>query len=111
MLLLHADTIDQDGGSPGVRDHDLLEAAVAMPRQEFGRAYFHTDLAVKAAACLFHIVLNHPFVDGNKQRAAVLSSLVFLRVNGVTRLPDPARLETTTRQAAAGEWSEDGLTR
>ncbi|MDF0666154.1 MAG: type II toxin-antitoxin system death-on-curing family toxin [Nitrospira sp.] len=108
VLLLHADTIEMDGGSHGVRDHGLLDAAVAMPRQQFGGTYLHEDLAAMAAAYLFHIAQNHPFLDGNK-RAAVLSALAFLKVNGSQPLPDPKGLEFVTLQVAAGEMGKDGL--
>jgi death-on-curing protein len=108
VLLLHADTIDIDGGLHGVRDHGLLDAAVAMPRQQFGSEYLHEDIPAMAAAYMYHIAQNHPFVDGNK-RAAVMSALVFLNVNGIERLPDPKELESTTLQVAAGEMSKDVL--
>lgn len=109
VLLLHTDTIDVDGGLPGVRDHGLLDAAVAMPRQRFGRDYLHEDLAAMAAAYLFHLAQNHPFVDGNK-RAAVMTALSFLVANGVTELPAPKGLEVSTLQVAAGELGKDALT-
>lgn len=110
VLLLHTDTIDIDGGSHGVRDHGLLDAAVAMPRQQFGGNYLHEDLAAMAAAYMFHIAKNHPFIDGNK-RAAVLSALAFLSVNGIQELPDPKDLESITFQVAAGELGKDVLTK
>lgn len=110
VLLLHTDTIDIDGGSHGVRDHGLLDAAVAMPRQQFGGEYLHEDVAAIAAAYMFHIAQNHPFVDGNK-RAAVLSALAFLSVNGIQELPDPKDLESITFQVAAGELGKDVLTK
>lgn len=110
VLLLHADTIDIDGGSHGIRDHGLLDAAVAMPRQQFGGAYLHEDMAAMAAAYLYHIAQNHPFVDGNK-RAAVMSALVFLKVNGIDDLPSPKDLELITLQVAAGELSKEKLTK
>lgn len=109
VLLLHTDTIDIDGGSHGVRDHGLLDAAVAMPRQQFGGKYLHKDVAAMAAAYMFHIAQNHPFVDGNK-RAAVLSALAFLTVNGIEELPEPKELEVVTLQVAAGELHKDELT-
>lgn len=109
VLLLHTDTIDIDGGSHGVRDHGLLDAAVAMPRQQFGGEYLHEDLPAMAAAYMFHIAQNHPFVDGNK-RAAVLSALAFLTVNGIEELPKPKELEVVTLQVAAGELHKDELT-
>lgn len=110
VLLLHTDTIDIDGGSHGVRDHGLLDAAVAMPRQQFGGDYLHEDLPAMAAAYMFHIAQNHPFVDGNK-RAAVLSALAFLSVNEIEKLPDPKDLESVTLQVAAGEMGKNSLTR
>jgi len=110
VLLLHADTIDSDGGSHGLRDHGLLDAAVAMPRQQFGGQFLHEGLAAMASAYLFHIAQNHPFVDGNK-RAAVMSALVFLRLNRAKRLPDPEELEATTRRVAASEMTKDELTK
>lgn len=109
VLFLHAETIEIDGGSPGVRDHGLLDAAVAMPRQQFGGTFLHEDLVAMAAAYFFHIAQNHPFVDGNK-RTAVMAAFSFLRVNGVEKLPAPHALEITTRQVAAGELSKDALT-
>lgn len=110
VLLIHADTIENDGGSHGVRDHGLLDAAVAMPRQQFGGSFLHEDIAAMAAAYLFHIAQNHPFVDGNK-RAAVISALVFLRINSVEQLPAPQELEATTRRVAAGELNKEALTK
>jgi len=110
VLLIHTDTIDIDGGSHGMRDHGLLDAAVAMPRQQFGGEYLHEDLPAMAAAYMFHIAQNHPFVDGNK-RTAVLSALAFLSVNGIEGLPDPKELESVTLQIAAGEMAKDVLMR
>jgi death-on-curing protein len=110
VLLLHADTIDTDGGSHGVRDHGLLDAAVAMPRQQFSGQFLHEDLAAMAAAYLFHIAQNHPFVDGNK-RAAVMSALAFLHVNNIATLPAPQELEVVTLRVAAGEMRKDELTK
>jgi death on curing protein len=108
VLLLHADTIDIDGGSQGVRDHGLLDAAVAMPRQQFNGEYLHADIPAMAAAYMFHIAQNHPFVDGNK-RTAILSALAFLTVNEIEGLPDPKDLESITLRVAAGELGKDAL--
>ena len=110
VLLLHADTIDVDGGSQGDRDHGLIDAAVAMPRQQFGGAFLHEDLAAMAAAYLFHIAQNHPFVDGNK-RTAVMSALAFLLANGIELSMAPQELEAMTLKVAAGELSKEKLTK
>ncbi|MBK9305582.1 MAG: type II toxin-antitoxin system death-on-curing family toxin [Nitrospira sp.] len=63
-----------------------------------------------AAALRFHIAQHHRFVDGNK-RAAVLSALAFLSVNGIEELPDQKELEIMTLQVAAGELVKDMLTK
>lgn len=110
VLLLHTDTVNTDGGSHGVRDHGLLDAAVAMPRQQFSGEFLHEDMAAMAAAYLFHIAQNHPFVDGNK-RTAVMSALAFLQVNDIDRSPEQDELEAITRQVAAGKLTKDALTK
>jgi death-on-curing protein len=83
VLELHAGVIDRHGGSPEIRDMGLLESALAVPRSGSLGVYFHADLHSMAAAYLFHIVKNHPFVDGNK-RTGALAAFVFLRLNGLT---------------------------
>ena len=80
VLAIHADQIRRYGGSHGVRDLGLLSSAVAMPQASFGGVYLHTSLAEMAAAYLFHIAQNHPFVDGNK-RAALAAALAFIWLN------------------------------
>ena len=64
----------------GVRDLGLLSSALAMPEASFGGLYLHPSLAEMAAAYLFHIAQNHPFIDGNK-RAALATALTFLWLN------------------------------
>lgn len=82
VLAIHAHQIQRYGGRPGLRDRGLLESALAMPRATFGGHELHESLAEKGAAYLFHLVKNHPFVDGNK-RVGLAVCLVFLRLNGV----------------------------
>ena len=79
-LLIHADQIRRYGGSHGVRDLGLLTAALAMPEASFGGVYLHPSLAEMAAAYLYHIARNHPFLDGNK-RAALATALAFVWLN------------------------------
>jgi death-on-curing protein len=69
------------GGKHVLRDRGLLESAVARPQASAFGADAYPDLAAKAAALLHPLVLNHPFIDGNK-RTAVLATLVFLDLNG-----------------------------
>ena len=82
VLALHADQIDRYGGSLGIRAVELLESALAVPAATFGSSYLHGDLHEMAAAYLFHLVKNHPFVDGNK-RTGLMAMLVFLGLNGL----------------------------
>ena len=86
----------------------LLESAVATPRQQMYGVELHPGLAAKAAGYLYHIAMNHAFFDGNK-RAAAMSALVFLRSNGVDRLPGPDDLEATTLGVAASRISKSEL--
>ena len=72
--------IEAYGGDSGVRDSGLLESAVAQPQASFGGKYLHTFPFEMAAAYLYHLVMNHPFVDGNK-RIGLESALIFLEIN------------------------------
>jgi death-on-curing protein len=79
---IHAEVLAAHGGSPGIRDEALLESAVNAPQASMmGRPVFEDPLEI-AAAYLFYICRNHPFIDGNK-RAALATCLVFLSENGL----------------------------
>ena len=82
ILTLHANQVDLYGGEHGVRDLGLLESAIAQPRATFGGESLHKDVFEMAAAYLFHLVQNHPFLDGNK-RAGAVAALAFLEFNGI----------------------------
>ena len=82
VLQIHADQLERYGGLSGLRDHGLLLSAVAMPRSTYGGEFLHGDLLAMAAAYLFHITRNHPFVDGNKRTGAA-AALVFLALHGI----------------------------
>lgn len=105
VLEIHRDQIQRYGGAPGIRDMGLLRSALAMPSAGFGDSYAHEDLCAMAAAYLFHISRNHPFVDGNK-RVATVSALVFLALNGVEVEIADADLEAAVVAVAAGEWDK-----
>jgi len=91
VLVLHDIQLDRFGGLQGVRDVGLLESALAMPSAGFGEHYVHNDTFEMAAAYLFHLVKNHPFIDGNK-RVGFHAAYVFLHLNGyiLEMLPDEA---------------------
>ena len=82
VVSINIDQVNRYGGLSGVRDEGLLLSALAMPQIGFGDEYAHRDLFEMAAAYLFHIVKNHPFVDGNKRVGAV-TARIFLALNGV----------------------------
>lgn len=86
IIAIHAEVLAAHGGRPGVRDRGLLESAVAAPQASFGGEPLLQDPVEIAAAYLFYLCRNHPFVDGNK-RAALATALVFLQEND--RLPEP----------------------
>ncbi|MDR3622676.1 MAG: type II toxin-antitoxin system death-on-curing family toxin [Paludisphaera borealis] len=82
VIQIHTIQLEEFGGSEGVRDAGLLDSATAQPAATFGGAFLHADLFEMAAAYLFHIVKNHPFIDGNK-RTGLAAAAVFLRLNGL----------------------------
>jgi death-on-curing protein len=81
VLEIHRDQVARYGGTLGLRDIELLKSAIAMPMATYGGEFLHTDIYEMAAAYLFHLVKNHPFLDGNKRVGAV-AALVFLALNG-----------------------------
>ena len=81
VLEIHQDQIARYGGDPGLRDMGLLKSALGMPAATFGGEFLHTDMFQMAAAYLYHLVKNHPFIDGNKRVGAV-AAIVFLTLNG-----------------------------
>lgn len=102
VLQLHVTRIELYGGAQGIRDVALLESALAQPGQSFSGQYLHADLAAMAAAYLFHIVQNHPFLDGNKRTGAA-AAIVFLKLNDAPLIPDEQGLEELVLAVARGE--------
>lgn len=93
VLEVHRDQIERYGGTLGVRDNGLLESALAAPQSGFGGHYLHGDLVEMASAYLFHLVQNHPFLDGNK-RVGAAAALTFLVMNGIeTKIPIQALVQ------------------
>lgn len=90
IVLIHENQINTYGGSTGIRDINLLNSAIAMPESQFSGEYLHNGLFEMAAAYIFHIAQNHPFVDGNK-RTALASGLVFLDLNNID-MEDPKEI-------------------
>jgi death on curing protein len=108
VLAIHAESLARFGGSDGLRSRELLESAVAQPRASFGGRFLHDDLFAMAAAYLFHIVKNHPFVDGNK-RTGLATALAFLDVNEVAVDQGTPRLYQATMAVAGGRLEKSEL--
>lgn len=108
-ITAHAEQLAEHGGGggDGVRDPGLLESAMARPQNL--AQYGEPDIAELAASYAFGIARNHPFVDGNKRTAAVVSE-TFLALNGGTLRASDAELVVAFVALAAGELSEDELT-
>lgn len=79
VLAMHEQLVAEHGGSSTVRDHGLLESALAAPKHRY--AYGERDIFVLATAYAYGITRNHPFIDGNK-RTAFLAAYTFLGING-----------------------------
>ena len=105
----HAAAIAKFGGSDGIRDLALLESAVAAPQASFGGKSPYADLPEVAAAYLYYLCKNHPFIDGNK-RTAFGACIVFLRLNGIEPKADRPEWEELVLAIAAGTMDRDEAT-
>lgn len=102
----HLEQLAEHGGGEGVRDARLLESAMARPQNLL--AYGGPDIADLAAAYAFGIARNHPFVDGNKRTAAVVSE-TFLLLNGYELAASDAELVVAFLALAGGELTEEEM--
>lgn len=105
ILAMHAEQLRLHSGAAGVRDEGMLDSALNRPLQK--QAYGEPDLCELAAAYLFGIAKNHPFVDGNK-RTALAAADLFLYFNGFELEADEDDLIQLVLKVAAGEIDEDG---
>lgn len=106
-MAAHTEQLAEHGGGEGVRDLGLLESAMARPQNL--TQYSSPDIAELAASYAFGIARNHPFIDGNKRTAAVVSE-TFLVLIGSTLLASDAEVVVAFLALAAGELSEAELT-
>jgi len=108
VLFLHELQLDRFGGSRGLRDQGGLESAVARPAMTFAGEDLYPDIAAKAAGLMHSLVMNHPFVDGNK-RVGISAAELFFELNGA-RLDSPDKdLEELTLSVARGEMDAESL--
>lgn len=107
VIDFHTEIINEWGGSHGIREMSLLISAIEMPKAAMYREFLHTSIYDKAAAYLYHIVCNHPFIDGNK-RSGLVAALTFLEVNGVFLEYDEQELEDLVVKIADGKVGKEG---
>ncbi|CCE11657.1 Death-on-curing protein [Bradyrhizobium sp. STM 3843] len=107
-IAIHARQLRRFGGAAGLRDEGMLRSALERPINKW--SYEQAGLPELAAAYAFGLAKNHAFVDGNK-RIAFMAMMTFLRRNGVAFAPDPAQATAMILSLAAGEVSEQSLTR
>jgi death-on-curing protein len=108
VLWLHAQQLRQFGGATGVRDLGLLQSAMGNAAATFGGVFLNETVFEMAAAYLYGICKNHPFVDGNK-RTAVASALVFLETNGVWIEADEDEFYDLVIDVAEGSVDKAGI--
>ncbi|MDJ0718053.1 MAG: type II toxin-antitoxin system death-on-curing family toxin [Prochloraceae cyanobacterium] len=110
VLELHRQLIERWGGLKGLRDNGALESALAQPRMTFGSKDLYPTLVDKASVLGFSLIVNHPFLDGNK-RTGHAAMETFLILNGFEIDADTNEQEKTILAVAAGELNREGLTK
>lgn len=102
IIVMHEQLIHETGGLAGLRDDGLLDSALAAPFQGYADTEAYPSIQQKAARLCFGLVMNHPFVDGNK-RIGAHAMLVFLILNGIALAFEQDELSDTILKLAAGE--------
>jgi death on curing protein len=110
VIEIHHDQIKRYGGHPGIRDIGILKSSIAMPLATFDGNYLHGDMYEMAAAYLFHIIKNHPFIDGNKRTGAV-AAVVFLMINGIDFYGNEDEFEKIVILTAEGKANKTTIAR
>jgi death-on-curing protein len=108
VLELHRLEIRRFGGSAGLRERGSLEAALARPQMTFAGEDLYADVESKAAAIMHSLVMNHPFVDGNKRTGAAVAEL-FLNLNAMELEAADDDLVAITLSVARGEVNAESL--
>ena len=108
VILIHEYVLQLYGGVPGIRSIALLESAVHRPVTSFGGSDLYLSVFDKAASLIHAIIKNHPFVDGNK-RTAIVSGIVFLRMNKYKLVVSEKRLIKLALDIADSEISLNDL--
>ncbi len=110
VLAIHNRQIERFGGTAGVRDRGLLDSALAQPQATFAGEMLHLTISEQASAYLYHLAMNHPFVDGNKRTAfAVMDT--FLTLNGYRISYSNDEAYVLVMRVARGELNKENLAR
>ncbi len=102
VIDFHTEIINEFGGAHGIREMGLLISAIEMPKASMFGEFLHPTIYDQAAAYLYHIVCNHPFIDGNK-RTGTVAALTFLEVNHVILKYDDYEMEEMIIHCANGK--------
>lgn len=109
ILELHNAILSTSGGKEGIRDIGTLESAINQPRITFDQTDLYPDMVSKSAALCFSLVMNHPFVDGNK-RVGHAAMETFLILNGFELDAGVDEQERIILDLAAGKLTREQLT-
>ena len=104
-MSIHQDLVDTYGGSQGVRDKELLISALAQVKSTFNGEYLHKSIYEMAAAYLFHIIQNHPFIDG-KKRTGIMLAMIFQSLHGIDMNCEEKQLDQYVFRVANGKESK-----
>lgn len=105
---IHTQLIQGYGGLDGIRDMRLLISALEMPKAAMLGEFLHPSIYDKAAAYLYHIVCNHPFIDGNK-RTGTAAALIFLDMNSIQLEFDESTFEDLVVDVAKGHVTKEEI--
>ena len=108
ILFIHKNQIKNYGGIYSIRDKNLLKSAIAQPKITFKGKYLHGNIFQMAAAYLFHIVNNHPFIDGNK-RTGLVAALIFLEINNIVFKESNEKVEKNVLKIAQGKMDKNEI--
>ena len=108
IVLLHEHLVNETGGSDGLRDEGMMESALSAPFQEFQGFSPYSTIQQKAARLAYGLIMNHPFIDGNK-RIGAHAMLTLLLLNGIGLEYTQRELADTILRVAAGESGYDEL--
>jgi death on curing protein len=108
VIKIHNLLIDEFGGSRGVRDYNLLDSAINRPFQTFDNKDLYSTPIDKSAAIFQSLIINHPFIDGNKRIAYVLMRLILLQYNLDLRAAQDEKYDFVIK-AASGEMDIDSI--